>query len=171
MRRSNQLLQERVMTLFGLSAADPRGNLEGVAALTCTDLHWPALTAISTQTHLPILEVDVPCNAPSRHGGSLAQRNTLASGCWPLGPCAPPPWAPCCAALRRRPRLSEPPTEGRRCAMLELPSRRHDPNAARSFSPLDPPARSFTARARKKVHTAAGVLGAGARLLTTAGYS
>lgn len=38
-RRSNQLFQERVMTLFGLSAADPRGNLEGVAALTCTDLH------------------------------------------------------------------------------------------------------------------------------------
>jgi hypothetical protein len=34
---AGQLIQARVMTLFGLSAADPRGNLEGVAALTCTD--------------------------------------------------------------------------------------------------------------------------------------
>lgn len=45
-RRAGQLVQARVMTLFGLSAADPRGNLEGVAVLTCTDF-WPAaLTAI-----------------------------------------------------------------------------------------------------------------------------
>jgi hypothetical protein len=70
-RRAGQLIQARVMTLFGLSAADPRGKLEGVTA--------PALTAISTQTHLPVL--DLPCNAISRHCGSLIQRNRLASGC------------------------------------------------------------------------------------------
>lgn len=73
LRRAGQLIQARVMTLFGLSAADPRGNLEGVAA---------ALAAISTQPHLPILVVlALPCNATSRHGGSLTQRNRLASGC------------------------------------------------------------------------------------------
>ena len=64
-RRAGHLVQARVMTLFGLSAADPRGNLERVAA-------------ISTQAHLPILEP--PCNATSRHCGSLTQRNRLASG-------------------------------------------------------------------------------------------
>lgn len=36
-RRAGQLSQARVMTLFGLSAADPRGMLEGVTALSCTD--------------------------------------------------------------------------------------------------------------------------------------
>jgi len=42
-RRAGQLVQARVMTLFGLSAADPRGVLEGVAVLSCTDF-WPMLT-------------------------------------------------------------------------------------------------------------------------------
>lgn len=98
--RTGQLIQARVMTLFGLSAADPRGNLEGVAA-------------ISTQAHLPILEL--PCNAISRHCDSLTQRNRLASGRWALV-LASRSWAPVRVALRRRPRLSEPPTDGRRVA-------------------------------------------------------
>jgi hypothetical protein len=91
-RPAGHLIQARVMTLFGLSTADPRGR-GGL--------------------------IEDPPSSLQRDFETMWQPHAAKqTGVWKLSLCArvhsehPAP-----SALRRRPLLSEPPTDGRRCTM------------------------------------------------------